>query len=168
MRADTINFVHMPPIRPGRIILLNGTSSSGKTSIAEQLLLMLNPPYFHMSVDAINSMRAEAKRWRGQLAARAPRAARRHDAVLRPPGTSTQRHLGATSRVSQQIDPIPPEMRAQRLDIVDQPITSVTRRVRRYGRFPGPAQVKQHQRAALCQRRNRQAGRAEWRHDGWS
>ena len=50
----------MPPIRPGRIILLNGTSSSGKTSIAEQLLLMLNPPYFHMSVDAINSMRAEA------------------------------------------------------------------------------------------------------------
>jgi chloramphenicol 3-O phosphotransferase len=47
--------------RPGRIILLNGASSSGKTSIAEQLLLMLDPPHFHMSVDAINGMRAKAK-----------------------------------------------------------------------------------------------------------
>ena len=60
-RTGTINFVSMPPFRPGRVILLNGASSSGKTSIAEQLLLMLNPPYVHMSVDAINSMRAKAK-----------------------------------------------------------------------------------------------------------
>ena len=47
--------------RRGQIIFLNGTSSSGKSSIAGQLLLMLDPPHFHMSVDAINSMRAEQK-----------------------------------------------------------------------------------------------------------
>ena len=39
--------------RRGQIIFLNGTSSSGKSSIAGQLLLMLDPPHFHMSVDAI-------------------------------------------------------------------------------------------------------------------
>jgi chloramphenicol 3-O phosphotransferase len=43
----------------GQIILLNGTSSSGKTSIAEQLLRVLDRPYFHLSVDAINGMRAK-------------------------------------------------------------------------------------------------------------
>jgi chloramphenicol 3-O phosphotransferase len=47
--------------RRGQIIFLNGTSSSGKSSIAGQLLLMLDPPYFHMSVDAINGMRAKQK-----------------------------------------------------------------------------------------------------------
>ncbi len=47
--------------RRGRIIFLNGTSSSGKSSIAEQLLLMLDPPHFHMSVDAINGKWAEQK-----------------------------------------------------------------------------------------------------------
>lgn len=47
--------------RSGRIIFLNGTSSSGKTSIAEQLLLGLDCPYFHMNVDAINGMRAKAR-----------------------------------------------------------------------------------------------------------
>jgi chloramphenicol 3-O phosphotransferase len=47
--------------RRGQIIFLNGTSSSGKSSIAEELLLMLDPPHFHMSVDAINSMRAKQK-----------------------------------------------------------------------------------------------------------
>ena len=47
--------------RRGQIIFLNGTSSSGKSSIAGQLLLMLDPPHFHMSVDAINSMRAKQK-----------------------------------------------------------------------------------------------------------
>ena len=45
----------------GQIIFLNGTSSSGKSSIAEQLLLVLDRPYFHMSVDAINSMRAKER-----------------------------------------------------------------------------------------------------------
>ena len=47
--------------RRGQIIFLNGTSSSGKSSIAGQLLRMLDPPHFHMSVDAINSMRARQK-----------------------------------------------------------------------------------------------------------
>ena len=60
-RAGTISHMHVTPDRPGRIILLNGASSSGKTSIAEQLLVLLDPPYFHMSVDAINGMRAKAK-----------------------------------------------------------------------------------------------------------
>lgn len=48
----------LPAVPPGQIILLNGTSSSGKSSIAEQLLLVLDRPYFHMSVDAISAMRA--------------------------------------------------------------------------------------------------------------
>jgi chloramphenicol 3-O phosphotransferase len=48
-------------VRPGRIILLNGTSSSGKSSIAAELLIMLDGPYFYLSVDAINSMRAREK-----------------------------------------------------------------------------------------------------------
>jgi chloramphenicol 3-O phosphotransferase len=47
--------------RRGQIIFLNGTSSSGKSSIAGQLLLMLDPPHFHLSVDAINCMRAKQK-----------------------------------------------------------------------------------------------------------
>jgi chloramphenicol 3-O phosphotransferase len=47
--------------RRGQIIFLNGTSSSGKSAIAEELLLLLDPPWFHMSVDAINSMRARQK-----------------------------------------------------------------------------------------------------------
>jgi chloramphenicol 3-O phosphotransferase len=47
--------------RRGQVIFLNGTSSSGKSSIAGQLLLMLDPPHFHMSVDAINGMRAKQK-----------------------------------------------------------------------------------------------------------
>jgi chloramphenicol 3-O phosphotransferase len=45
----------------GQIIFLNGTSSSGKSGIAEQLLLVLDRPHFHMSVDAINSMRAKRR-----------------------------------------------------------------------------------------------------------
>ncbi|MGH3192598.1 MAG: phosphotransferase-like protein [Streptosporangiaceae bacterium] len=46
---------------PGRIILLNGASGSGKTSIAEQLLVVLDEPWFHLPVDAINSMRARQR-----------------------------------------------------------------------------------------------------------
>lgn len=48
-------------IRTGQVIFLNGTSSSGKSSIAEQLLLVLERPFFHMSVDAINGMRARER-----------------------------------------------------------------------------------------------------------
>lgn len=48
-------------MQPGRIILLNGTSSSRKTTVANQLLLLLDPPHFHLAVDVINAMRAKQK-----------------------------------------------------------------------------------------------------------
>lgn len=40
------------------IIFLNGTSSSGKSSIAAELLRVLDTPYFHLGVDAFGAMRA--------------------------------------------------------------------------------------------------------------
>ncbi|MFJ5557273.1 chloramphenicol phosphotransferase CPT family protein [Streptomyces sp. NPDC093250] len=43
---------------PGRIIFLNGTSSSGKSSIAQELLWILDEPYFHMPVDSFHAMRS--------------------------------------------------------------------------------------------------------------
>jgi chloramphenicol 3-O phosphotransferase len=42
----------------GRIIFLNGTSSSGKSSIARELLEVLDEPYFHLPVDAFHAMRS--------------------------------------------------------------------------------------------------------------
>jgi chloramphenicol 3-O phosphotransferase len=45
----------------GQIIFLNGTSSSGKSTVARNLLEILDTPYFHLSVDAINSMRARQR-----------------------------------------------------------------------------------------------------------
>lgn len=39
------------------IIFLNGTSSSGKSSIATELLRILDEPYFHLPVDAFHAMR---------------------------------------------------------------------------------------------------------------
>src|ERR1035437_8913560 len=51
--------MHAPSGPPGQIVLLNGVSSSGKTSIAEQLLSVLQRPWFHRPVDAINGMRAK-------------------------------------------------------------------------------------------------------------
>jgi chloramphenicol 3-O phosphotransferase len=53
--------VSSPAGRRGQIIFLNGTSSSGKSRIAAELLLMLDPPHFHMGVDAINGLRAKQK-----------------------------------------------------------------------------------------------------------
>lgn len=41
----------------GLIIFLNGTSSSGKSSIAVELLRILDEPYFHIPVDAFHAMR---------------------------------------------------------------------------------------------------------------
>ena len=38
------------------IVFLNGTSSSGKSSIAEELLQVLDTWYFHMSIDAFAAM----------------------------------------------------------------------------------------------------------------
>jgi chloramphenicol 3-O phosphotransferase len=59
VRADQQVTVSQCP--PGRIILLNGASGSGKTSIAEQLLLVLDEPWFHLPVDAINAMRSRQR-----------------------------------------------------------------------------------------------------------
>lgn len=42
----------------GRIVLLNGTSSSGKSTIAGRLLHLLATPWFRMGVDDIGAMRA--------------------------------------------------------------------------------------------------------------
>lgn len=45
---------------PGRIVLLNGTSSSGKSSIAAELLLILEEPHFHMGIDSFYGMLPKA------------------------------------------------------------------------------------------------------------
>jgi chloramphenicol 3-O phosphotransferase len=45
----------------GRVVLLNGTSSSGKSSIATELLRVLPGPWFHLSADAVNGMRGRAR-----------------------------------------------------------------------------------------------------------
>lgn len=52
-----------PPIGvlPGQIVLLNGVSSSGKSSIARQLLIDLDRPFFHIGVDMIGAMRSESR-----------------------------------------------------------------------------------------------------------
>ena len=55
-------------VRPGRVIFLNGTSSSGKSSIARELLGILDgDPYFHLAVDAVNAMRAKKEVAEGRL-----------------------------------------------------------------------------------------------------
>ncbi|MFJ9903514.1 chloramphenicol phosphotransferase CPT family protein [Streptomyces sp. NPDC101152] len=59
------------PERRGLVIFLNGTTSSGKSSIASELLELLDGPYFHLPVDAFHAMRS-----------RAPVPAERLDVVL--------------------------------------------------------------------------------------
>ncbi|MFC7280208.1 hypothetical protein ACFQS1_40165 [Paractinoplanes rhizophilus] len=44
--------------RRGRILLLNGASSSGKSSIGRALLPLLPDPWFLVPVDAIGAMRS--------------------------------------------------------------------------------------------------------------
>jgi chloramphenicol 3-O phosphotransferase len=44
-------------VPPGQVVLLNGVSSSGKSSIAQQLLVDLETPWFHMGVDMFGAMR---------------------------------------------------------------------------------------------------------------
>ncbi len=44
----------------GNIIFLNGTSSSGKSSIAKELQALLAQPYVHMSVDGFLGVVHEA------------------------------------------------------------------------------------------------------------
>lgn len=41
----------------GRVVLLNGTSSSGKSSIARELLGLLEESWFHLPVDAFHALR---------------------------------------------------------------------------------------------------------------
>lgn len=45
----------------GHVIFLNGTSSSGKSSIAAELLDLLPGPYFYLPRDAVNSMRSRTR-----------------------------------------------------------------------------------------------------------
>lgn len=50
---------------PGRIILLNGTSSSGKTSLARALQAMLHTrgeTYYHLEADLLRDMHPERRR----------------------------------------------------------------------------------------------------------
>ncbi|MGW6280042.1 phosphotransferase-like protein [Kribbella sp. NPDC055071] len=46
--------------RVGRLILLNGTSSSGKSSIAEELVDGLDDGWFHLGIDHFR----ERRKWR--------------------------------------------------------------------------------------------------------
>jgi chloramphenicol 3-O phosphotransferase len=50
------------PDKRGRIILLNGASSAGKTSVAQALLPLLPEPWFLVPVDAFNAMRSTVHR----------------------------------------------------------------------------------------------------------
>lgn len=40
-------------MRPGHIILLNGTSSAGKSTLAKALQTMLSEPYLHVGIDTL-------------------------------------------------------------------------------------------------------------------
>ncbi|WP_310724317.1 phosphotransferase-like protein [Streptomyces sp. N2A] len=53
----------------GKVILLNGTSSSGKSSIAQALLDMLDGTWFHLPVDAFHAMRCKGPISDGDLQA---------------------------------------------------------------------------------------------------
>lgn len=46
---------------PGRIIFLNGTSSSGKSAIAAELLDLMDRPWFHLAVDLFGAMRSVSR-----------------------------------------------------------------------------------------------------------
>ncbi|MEV5314424.1 AAA family ATPase [Streptomyces sp. NPDC052610] len=82
------------PPRRGLVILLNGTSSSGKSSIAAELLCLLDEPCFHMPVDAFHAMRSPVpvpperldtvlhRTWQGYHRAVAGMAAAGNDVVM--------------------------------------------------------------------------------------
>ncbi|MBY8857669.1 AAA family ATPase [Nocardia sp. CA2R105] len=60
--SGTTKELHVPDeVAPGQVILLNGVSSSGKSSIARQLLIDLERPFFHMGVDMIGAMRSQTR-----------------------------------------------------------------------------------------------------------
>lgn len=43
---------------PGQVVLLNGTSSSGKSTIAKELLEVLDGTWFHLAIDHFHHVRA--------------------------------------------------------------------------------------------------------------
>ncbi|HEY3556490.1 MAG TPA: AAA family ATPase [Kribbella sp.] len=43
---------------PGQVVLLNGTSSSGKSTIAKELLEVLDGTWFHLAIDHFHRIRA--------------------------------------------------------------------------------------------------------------
>jgi chloramphenicol 3-O phosphotransferase len=43
---------------PGQVVLLNGTSSSGKSTIAKELLEVLDGTWFHLAIDQFHHVRA--------------------------------------------------------------------------------------------------------------
>ena len=45
----------------GRVVFLNGTTSSGKTSIATELIEILDPPHFHLDLDTVSRMRSQRR-----------------------------------------------------------------------------------------------------------
>lgn len=47
---------------PGRVILLNGPSSSGKSSLGRAMLPLLEEPWFFVPVDAISGLRSTVHR----------------------------------------------------------------------------------------------------------
>ncbi|MEH0573918.1 MULTISPECIES: AAA family ATPase [Streptomyces] len=55
--AQTASSAEVSQTPGGLIIFLNGTSSSGKSSIARELLPILDDTYFYMPVDAFHAMR---------------------------------------------------------------------------------------------------------------
>ncbi len=57
-----------PGILTAMIVFLNGTTSSGKSSLARALLPLLDAPWFYLPVDAINSMRYQCELEPDQLA----------------------------------------------------------------------------------------------------
>jgi chloramphenicol 3-O phosphotransferase len=56
-------------VNRGRIVLLNGASSSGKSCLARELLEAFDEPWFHMPVDAFHAMRARKDLPRPELEA---------------------------------------------------------------------------------------------------
>ncbi|WP_274910785.1 chloramphenicol phosphotransferase CPT family protein [Streptomyces sp. WZ-12] len=78
---------------PGRIIFLNGTSSSGKSSIARELLDILNDGvFFHLAVDSFNAMRSKWELGAEEL-----------DAALRRTRMGFHRSIAAMAEVGNDI-----------------------------------------------------------------
>ena len=77
----------------GRIIFLNGTSSSGKSSIARELLNILDDGvFFHMAVDGFNAMRTKRELGTTEL-----------DAALRRTRMGFHRSIAAMAEVGNDI-----------------------------------------------------------------